>query len=78
MENKGIEIKAALMERGLKQEWLIKQILKFGIPISKAELSDIIHGRRVTEKAQRVLDTARILIKYHDSIFSAENIKNSV
>lgn len=75
MGNKGIEIKAALMERGLKQEWLIKQILKFGIPISKTELSDILHGRRVTEKAQRVLDTARTLIKYYDSVFSVENIK---
>lgn len=56
-EDLGMQVRLVLLKRGIKQNWLAKQL-----GISQAYLSDIIAGKRDGEKAQEHVKAIKTML----------------
>lgn len=63
----GRKIRVLLFENGLTQVWLIGQLRERGIVTDKTEMSSVLKGTRVGNKADLILQTSvEILNEYQD------------
>lgn len=63
----GRKIRIMLFENGLTQVWLIGKLRERGIVTDKTEMSSVLKGTRVGNKADLILQTSvEILNEYHD------------
>lgn len=69
MKEKADQVRFKLIQNCLKYDWLIAQFEKIGTHLTRTELSDILNGRRTSEKAVMVLDKSIELLNRYETVF---------
>ena len=71
MKEKANTVRIKLIQNCLKYDWLIAQFEKIGTHLTRTELSDILHGRRTSEKAVKVLDQSIEFLEKYERLFAS-------
>lgn len=67
----GLDIKAALAENGLSQQWLRKNLERKGQVYDTADISRAVSGITRGERAQKIVSESRKLLSLYESTFGA-------
>ena len=69
LSEKAYDISCRMLKHRLKYDWLIHLFEQDGVTLARTELSDILHGRRKSQKAEQVVDRAREFLDKYERAF---------
>lgn len=70
MKEKANQVRIMLIRNCLKYDWLSAQFEKIGVKLARTELSDILHGRRCSQKAEMVIDKSIEFLERYERLFN--------